>query len=273
MKRKLLLLNLFLLCLILCACTTKSLKNIESSISQVAKVTQVQITADKANITKDTSKDSPIIKETSKNKIYSVINKKNNCYIIKFDSNKQGCIPTNVCKPIINNQITTPPTTTSNPNNTSKNPTTEQNKNNNNKPTDNSDSNKNNKSLTKNEQEMVNLVNSSRKQNGLNELKIDLELTKLARLKSQDLINNNYFDHNSPTYGSPFKMMKTYNISYISAGENIAGNQTVEKAHNALMNSQGHRENILNKNYTHIGIGIIDGGPYGKMFTQMFIQK
>jgi uncharacterized protein YkwD len=67
--------------------------------------------------------------------------------------------------------------------------------------------------------------------------------------------------------------MKSYGISYKYAGENIAGAPTVEKAHSSLMNSPGHRRNILNPNYTHVGIGIIDGGPYGKMFTQLFISK
>lgn len=97
-------------------------------------------------------------------------------------------------------------------------------------------------------------------------------LVELARLKSKDLIAQNYFAHQSPTYGSPFEMMQKAGITYYYAGENLAGAPTVARAHTSLMNSPGHRANILNPNFTHLGIGIIDGGPYGKMHTQMFIQ-
>jgi uncharacterized YkwD family protein len=124
--------------------------------------------------------------------------------------------------------------------------------------------------LTADEQQMLDLVNQERQKQGLPALKADLELTKVARVKAKDLIDNNYFDHNSPTYGSPFDMMKQFGIQYQTAGENLAGNSSVEGAHTSLMNSQGHRENILNSAYTNVGIGIVDGGQYGKMFVQMF---
>ncbi len=126
--------------------------------------------------------------------------------------------------------------------------------------------------LTVDEQKMLNLVNQERAKAGLAPLKVHAELVKLARLKSQDMITNKYFSHQSPKYGSPFDMMKSAGVSYTRAGENLAGASTVESAHTNLMNSPGHRANILNKDFTHIGIGIIDGGPYGKMFTQMFIR-
>jgi uncharacterized YkwD family protein len=125
--------------------------------------------------------------------------------------------------------------------------------------------------LTADEQKMVDLVNTERTSRGLQALKVDMRLVTTARMKSQDMINKGYFSHNSPTYGSPFDLMKSQGITYRSAGENIAGMNTVEGAHNGLMNSEGHRANILSPNFTHIGIGIIDGGPYGKMFTQHFI--
>jgi uncharacterized YkwD family protein len=127
--------------------------------------------------------------------------------------------------------------------------------------------------LTADEQQMLNLVNSERAKAGLSALKADLALTKVARLKSQDMINRNYFSHQSPTYGSPFEMMKTYGISYNTAGENIAGNSSVSAAHTALMNSAGHRANILKSTFTHVGIGIVKGGQYGMMFTQMFVGR
>ncbi|WP_432665878.1 CAP domain-containing protein [Wukongibacter baidiensis] len=130
-----------------------------------------------------------------------------------------------------------------------------------------------NQGISAKEQQMVNLINEARRQNGVKPLIVDTKLTELARMKSKDMIDNNYFSHNSPTYGSPFDMLKNFGVSYRSAGENIAGNQTVERAHESLMNSPGHRRNILSPDYTHIGIGIQEGGRYGSMFTQMFIKK
>ncbi len=124
--------------------------------------------------------------------------------------------------------------------------------------------------LSAEEQQMLNLVNQERKSQGLQPLKANLELTKVARVKAKDMITNNYFSHQSPVYGSPFDMMKQFGISYRTAGENLAGNQTVQKAHTALMNSEGHRANILKPAFTEVGIGIVSGGPYGKMFVQMF---
>lgn len=127
--------------------------------------------------------------------------------------------------------------------------------------------------LTSEEQRMVNLVNEARRQHGVKPLIVHKKLTEVARLKSQDMIDNNYFSHHSPVYGSPFDMLKRFGISYRMAGENIAGNQSVDRAHTSLMNSSGHRRNILNPSYTHVGIGIRNGGRYGKMFTQLFIRQ
>lgn len=124
--------------------------------------------------------------------------------------------------------------------------------------------------VTAEEQQMIDLVNQERQKQGLAPLKVNSELVKVARLKAKDMIENNYFDHQSPTYGSPFDMMNQFNISFQTAGENLAGHQSVEGAHNGLMHSPGHRANILNEQFKEIGIGIVDGGPYGKMFVQLF---
>ncbi|HHW26577.1 MAG TPA: hypothetical protein GXX23_04445 [Firmicutes bacterium] len=127
--------------------------------------------------------------------------------------------------------------------------------------------------LTADEQAMINLVNQERAKAGLKPLAVDMRLVTLARQKSQDMITNNYFSHQSPTYGSPFDMMRKAGITYRTAGENLAGASTVQQAHSGLMNSSGHRANILNPNYTHIGVGVVRGGRYGAMWTQMFIGK
>ncbi len=121
------------------------------------------------------------------------------------------------------------------------------------------------------EQEVVELTNAERTKKGLQPLQIDTELSKVARLKSQDMKDNNYFNHNSPTYGSPFDMMEQFGISYRAAGENIAmGYRTPAAVVNGWMNSEGHRANILSSNFTHIGVGYVEGTHH---WTQMFIGK
>ncbi len=122
-------------------------------------------------------------------------------------------------------------------------------------------------------QKMLDLVNSERAKAGVQSLKMDTEVMKVAQIKAQDMVDKNYFSHTSPTYGSPFDMLKSFNVSYKAAGENLAGNNTVERAHTSLMNSEGHRKNILNGSYNHIGIGIADSPRYGKIYVQMFIGR
>ncbi|MCJ7841152.1 CAP domain-containing protein [Lederbergia sp. NSJ-179] len=128
-----------------------------------------------------------------------------------------------------------------------------------------------NNALNEFEQQVVDLTNQERAKNGLAPLKVDATLSKVAREKSRDMSANHYFDHNSPTYGSPFDMMKQYGVSYRSAGENIAmGQRSPQEVVNGWMNSPGHRANILNSSYTHIGVGYISNGNY---WTQEFIGK
>ena len=121
------------------------------------------------------------------------------------------------------------------------------------------------------EKEVVRLVNVERTKNGLKPLTYDWELSRVARIKSQDMRDNKYFSHTSPTYGSPFQMMKDFGITYRSAGENIArGQATPQSVVNAWMNSSGHRANILNSSFTHIGVGYVANGKY---WTQMFVGR
>lgn len=128
--------------------------------------------------------------------------------------------------------------------------------------------------LSAQENEMVQYINEERTKAGLKPLQVDTELSRGARIKSQDMVDNGYFAHNSPTYGSPFDMMKSLGIQYRAAGENIARNSSVSKAHASLMNSEGHRKNILNPNFTHVGVGIVgDSSMGGITITQWFITK
>lgn len=125
-----------------------------------------------------------------------------------------------------------------------------------------------NSSVAAFEREVVRLVNEIRVQNGLKPLMQDWQFSRVARYKSQDMRDLGYFSHTSPTYGSPFEMMKSFGISYRTAGENIAKGYSSPKAVvDAWMNSPGHRANILNSSYTHIGVGYVANGHY---WTQMF---
>lgn len=119
------------------------------------------------------------------------------------------------------------------------------------------------------EQEVIRLVNIERAKYGLSALTEDWELSRVARYKSQDMKDKRYFSHTSPTYGSPFDMMRSFGLSYRTAGENIAmGQRTPQQVVNAWMNSSGHRANILNSSYKKIGVGYVASGNY---WTQMFI--
>ena len=124
-------------------------------------------------------------------------------------------------------------------------------------------------SVTAFENEVIRLVNEIRVKNGLSALNTNWELSRIARYKSQDMVSNRYFSHTSPTYGSPFQMIKSFGLTYQSAGENIAYGQTTPQAVvNAWMNSSGHRANILNSSYKQIGVGYVANGHY---WTQLFI--
>lgn len=119
------------------------------------------------------------------------------------------------------------------------------------------------------ESEVIRLVNEVRRENGLKALTANWELSRVARYKSQDMLNKGYFSHTSPTYGTPFQMIKAFGLSFRTAGENIArGYPTPQAMVNGWMNSSGHRANILNASYTQIGVGYVAQGNY---WTQMFI--
>lgn len=156
-------------------------------------------------------------------------------------TNQQTNKPTNQ-----QNNTTTPPPTTSNPATTTSD-------------------------VNAFEQEVVKLTNAERTKAGLKALQTDDKLMAAAREKSQDMQLKKYFSHTSPTFGSPFDRMKALGITYKSAGENIAqGQRSPQEVVQAWMDSPGHRANILNANYTHIGVGYVKSGNY---WTQQFIQK
>jgi uncharacterized YkwD family protein/spore coat assembly protein SafA len=122
------------------------------------------------------------------------------------------------------------------------------------------------------ESEVVRLVNIERAKHGLAPVKENWELSRVARYKSTDMKTKGYFDHYSPTYGSPFDMMKKFGFKFYSAGENIAmGQRTPQEVMTAWMNSPGHRANILKADFKEIGVGLArDGSMY---WTQMFMTR
>lgn len=206
------------------------------------------VTASALNVRTGPSTGYRVIGTVYKNEYIRVFAKIGDWYVIQTPSDQIGAVSTKYVKKIKANAGTT--TTTPSNNTTS-----------------------DNSSASADEKELLRLINAERTKNGLSELKFSEELLKVARDKAKDLVDNNYFSHNSPTYGSPFDMMKSYGITYKTAGENIAGNSTLQGAVTAWMNSEGHRANILSNAYNYTGIGIVSSPKYGKVLVQMFIGK
>lgn len=125
--------------------------------------------------------------------------------------------------------------------------------------------------LSNEEQEVLNLVNEYRNQNGLENLEIYSKLQETAKVKAKDIVENNYFSHISPDFGTPFDLMNKTGVCYQVAGENLAGNISSKKAVKAWINSKDHRDNILDENFTYTGISVVESPVYGKVFVQMFI--
>lgn len=234
------------LLLILVACVRypqeKPIKPQASSMFQKGNVEKVKVSAENAYIRNGNSSKFPVVTTVKKDDILDVAGLVGKWYIIVLDNGKIGAVNPEEVKPIVEKPSLKGQQSSI-------------------------------KKLTPNEQEMVRLVNAERSKRGLTPLKVDLELCEVARYKSQDMVDNSYFSHYSPTYGSPFEMLKNFKIKYIYAGENIAGNSAVKAAHESLMNSEGHKKNILNSNFTHIGIGVKEGAKFGKIFTQIFVGR
>ena len=121
------------------------------------------------------------------------------------------------------------------------------------------------------EQEMLDLVNSERTTRGLAPLELDPRLVSVARQHSEEMFRLKYFGHQSPAAGSPFDRLAAAKVTYARAGENLAYAHSVAVAHRGLMDSAGHRENILRPEFSRVGIGVVSAGSYGRMFTQLFV--
>lgn len=209
------------------------------------------VTANRLNVRSGPGTGYSIVKTVNKDEYIRVFAGVGDWYIVQVEGDFVGAVSKKYVKPIY---------PTGNDNNTKTGNNT-------------SNNNSSNTNLTSDEQEVLNLINNQRKQNGLSELSINNEVQNVAQIKAKDMVDNNYFSHTSPTYGSPFDMLKSFKISYNTAGENIAGNSSNSGAVTAWMNSSGHRANILNSSFNQTGIGVASSPKYGKIFVQMFIGK
>lgn len=202
-------------------------------------------TTDKVNLRRGPGTNFAKVTTISKGTSLKAVGYISDWYIVVTKDNKVGCIR----KDLLKTNSTSFGNTTSNNNTTSTS-----------------------FSMSANEKVIFDLLNKARTNAGLPKLSADANLFKVARLKAQDMVKNSYFSHTSPTYGSPFKMMKTYGVSYKVAGENIAGNPSLQDAVTAWLNSPTHKQNILSNSYNYIGIGIEKSDTYGYVISTMFIR-
>ncbi|MBR1654021.1 MAG: SH3 domain-containing protein [Clostridia bacterium] len=217
------------------------------------------VTADRLNVRSGPGTGYPVVATVTRNQYIRIFAGVGNWYIVQVEGDFVGAVSQKYVKPIYpNSSGTSSGTSTNTGSGNSSGGTTSQ---------------SNTSSLTADELETFNLINQQRANNGLSALKVDSELQRVARIKAQDMVNNNYFDHNSPTYGTPFNMMKNFGITYKTAGENLAGNSSNSAAVTAWMNSPGHRANILNSSYNYTGLAVVSSPRYGKIYVQMFIGK
>ena len=127
--------------------------------------------------------------------------------------------------------------------------------------------------LSQDEQIFFNLINNKRIANNLPEFEIDEALLNVARLKANDIVENKYFSHTSPTLGTLFEMLENHNISHGKASENIARNVNADSAIESLMASEAHKRNILSEDFNYTGIAVVNSVEYGKIFVEIFITK
>ncbi len=201
------------------------------------------VTATMLNVRSGPSIEHEVITTVRKNEYVRIFAGIGNWYIVQIEGDYVGAVSQKYIKPIY------PNTSNSNTNSSTGTKTT----------------------LTIDEQDVFKQINQQRINNGLSELKVNDELQRVAKIKAQDMVDNNYFSHNSPIYGSPFDMLKSFKVSYKTAAENIAGNSSNNGAVVAWMNSAGHKANILNSSFHYTGVGVVNSPTYGKIYVQMFI--
>lgn len=208
--------------------TLYSLRPQVSGVFENVSLKNAQVNVSVLNLRTGAGTTHSIIKSLPRGTVLEVLGKIDGWYVVKTSGDMVGCVYASYVAPY----TTSDPTPTENQN------------------------------ATAMQAEMLGYINTARADAGLPALVLDSALNNGAYLKSKDMADNGYFDHTSPTYGTPFEMMKSLGISYRSAGENIAKYSSVKAAHDAFMNSPGHRANILGTNYHKVGLGFVQDGYY-----------
>ncbi len=210
------------------------------------------VTASELNVRSGPGTNYKIVTTVKKNEYIRVFAGVGEWYIVQVEGDYVGTVSKKYVKPIYPNSS---------------------NSGNNNSGSSSSGSQTTTSSMDSNEKEVFDLINTQRTNYGLTALEVDEEVQRVAKIKAQDMVDNNYFSHQSPIYGSPFAMLNSFEVSYQTAGENIAGNSTNSGAVTAWMNSSGHKANILNSSFNYTGIGVVSSSKYGKIYVQLFIGK
>ena len=224
-----------------------------------------QVTANKLNVRRGPGIKYETVGILSKDAYIRVFAKIGNWYVIQTENNLIGAVYIDYIKPcpdmdISNLSIETNAESTNESSNSSEQTQAE--------PVESTQIN-----LSVEEQEFLTKINELRIKNNLPELKIDENVENVARLKAQDLEENNYFSHTSEKYGTPFEMLTTSGVNYKTASENIAGNSSIDGAINSWMNSDSHKNNILSNNFNYTGVAVVHSNTYGKILVQFFIGK
>lgn len=209
---------------------------VDGTFTQVS-TKKVAVTASQLRLRSGAGTTHKILGYFPRGTVLDVLGKIGNWYVVKTSKDSVGCVSATYVKPYTATTSTTPPATDS----SSSTPAS---------------------SASAMQQEMLQYVNEARASQGLASLTLDTALCNGAYLKSKDMADNNYFSHTSPTYGSPFNMMNSLGIKYNTAGENIAKHVSVKGAHDAFMNSPGHKANILGAQYHKVGFGFMQEGSY-----------
>ena len=208
------------------------------------------VTTESLKLRSGPSLDNDFIALLAKNDILHIYDKIDNWYVVKTENNLVGCVYSDYVELSFVEEETIE-TAASIDNAQDVNSTT----------------------LSQDEQIFFNLINNKRLENNLPELEIDTTLLNLARLKAKDMIENKYFSHTSPKYGTLFEILQNNNISYAKASENIAKNLNADGAISSFMNSKLHKNNILSEDFNYTGIAVQNSIEYGKIFVQIFVAK
>ena len=209
-----------------------------------------QVTAKKLNIRRGPGINYENVGILSENSYIRVFAKIGNWYVVQTENDIIGAVCADYIKPCYNVDLTTTETSTA-PVDTPAISTI----------------------LSTEEEEFLKSINEIRVKNNLPELIVDDAIQNVARLKAQDLIENNYFSHTSPKYGTPFEMLSSSSINYKTASENIAGNSSISGAIDSWMNSESHKNNILSNNFNYTGVAVVHSNTYGKVLVQMFVGR